>query len=356
MHDYVFDVELVRLAIALGVVVSMLFYERYGVTTGGVIVPGYLALFIPRPAQIVVTLSIAILIYWIVQKVLRPRWMLWGRRLFETEILVGLILQSVWLGTLFVVTPSARNLALLYSIGFLLPGIVAHDMGRQGVRTTLVSAGGSALVVFGLITLIGAFRDILGLPVSLAAGFQTMPAGRLGYPETWLLIGVIASVLASIALYHRGLFHRALLVDSLRTGGFVTAAYLALFITRPLDLVFVLVCSALTYVIVARVLMKQAILFGRSKMAMMFLTGIVVTWAAEILIYFSGLDYVPWLGFGAIGPTIVALLANDAERQGPWRTLVGASIATLLVFGALALIYFGYGWIRSGTPGLALTR
>jgi poly-gamma-glutamate biosynthesis protein PgsC/CapC len=355
MHDYTFDVELVRLAIALGVVVSMLFYERYSVTTGGVIVPGYLALFLPHPVQIVVTLLMAMLIYWIVQKILRPRWMLWGRRLFETEILIGLLLQSLWLGMLFVVTPSARNLAPLYTIGFLLPGIIAHDMGRQGVRTTLVAAGGSALVVFGLITLAGAFRDILGLPVSLAAGVQTTPGGRLGYPETWLLIGVIASVLVSIALYHRGLFHRALLVDSLRTGGFVTAAYLAMLITRPVDLLFVLVCSAVTYVIVTRVLMRQAILFGRSKMAMMFLTGIVVTWAAEVLIYFSGVDYVPWLGFGAIGPTIVALLANDAERQGPWRTLVGASLATLLVFGTLAVLYYGTSWIQI-SRGLALGR
>jgi hypothetical protein len=102
--------------------------------------------------------------------------------------------------------------------------------------------------------------------------------------------------------------------------------------------------------------MKQAILFGRTKMAAMFLTGIVVTWLVEIAISFSGLDYVPWIGFNAIAPTIVALLANDAERQGPWRTLIGVSLATLLVFGTLVLIYAGYSWISSGNPRLVPVR
>jgi poly-gamma-glutamate biosynthesis protein PgsC/CapC len=354
MHDYVFDVELVRLAIVLGVVVSMMFYERYGVTTGGVIVPGYLALFAPRPSQILLTLLISILIYWVVQKYMRPRWMLWGRRLFETEILVALLLQGVWLAALLLLTPSMHQLALLYSIGFLLPGIIAHDMGRQGVRTTLVAAGGSTLVVFGLITLVGAFRDILGLPASIVSRSQSLPAAPYAYPEQWLLIGVVASVLVSIALYHRGLFHRALIVDSLRAGGFVTAGYLALFVNRPADLAFVLVCSGLTYLIVTGFLMKQAILFGRTKMAVMFLTGIVVTWSAEILISLASLDYVPWLGFNAIAPAVIALLANDAERQGPWRTLIGASVATLLVFGLLALAALAYRWFLGVDPVLAL--
>lgn len=356
MHAYVFDAELVRLALAIGVVVSMLFYDRYGVTTGGIIVPGYLALFVLRPTQIAATLMIGFLIYWIVQKWLRPRWMLWGRKLYESEILIALLLQGVWLGILFFLVPEEQGFAFLYSIGFLLPGIIAHDMGRQGVRTTIIAAVGSALVVFGLITLVGAFRDIWGLPALSVQRTTSAPAGNLAYPETWLLIGIIASVLASIALYRRGLFHRALLTDSLRAGGFVTAGYLALFVTQPEDLAFVLVCGAATYLIVTQVLMRMAILFGRTKMAVMFLTGIVVTWLAEILISLSGLDYAPWIGFNAITPTVVALLANDAERQGPWRTLLGAAAATGVVLVTLALIYSLYSWALTGSPKLMMTR
>ncbi|TEU12934.1 MAG: hypothetical protein E3J21_19920 [Anaerolineales bacterium] len=356
MYDYAFDTELVRLAILLGVVVSMLFYNRYGVTTGGVIVPGYMALFAPRPIQIAVVLLIAMLTNWVVQKHLRPRFMLWGRRLFEIEILVALILQSLWLGTLFLFRPYVPQLALLHGIGFLLPGIIAHDMGRQSVRTTIGAALTCMLIVFGLVTLIGAIRDISGLTILLANTPRSARPNIYTYPSKWLTIAIVVSVLTSISLYHRGLFRITLLSDSLRTGGFVTAGYLALFVNQPLDLLFILVCSSVTYLIVTRYLMKRAILFGRTKMAAMFLTSMVVTWSAEILLSGSGLGYIPWIGFNAIAPTIVALLANDAQRQGPQRTLIGASVATLVVFVIMSLLYFGHGLLFSESRSLALVE
>lgn len=358
MHQYAFDTELVRLAILLGVVASMLFYDRYRVTTGGAIVPGYLALFVYRPTQIVSTLLIALLTYWIVQKHLRPRYMLWGRRLFEAEVLIALILQSLWVGGLLLSTRLVPQLALLYGIGFLLPGIMAHDMGRQGAHTTIAAALICALVVFGLVSLIGAFRDLFGLPVSLAGKALHARPPEHAYPTDWVLIGVIISVLMSIALYHRilagPLFHRTLLADSLRAGGFVTAGYLALFVNRPADLLFVAVCSSITYLIVVRFLMQQAILFGRTKMAAMFLTGMIVTWFAEILIFTGGVDYVPWAGFNAISPTIVALLANDAQRQGPPRTLVGAGVSTLAVLLCVTSLKLGYDLLVAEGRFLAL--
>ena len=356
MHDYVFDMELVRLAILLGVVASMLFYDRYGVSTGGAIVPGYLALFVFRPSRIVATLLIAALTCWIVQQHLRPRFMLWGRRLFETEILVALLLQSLWLGALFLSTPFVPQLAILQGIGFLLPGIMAHDMGRQGVRTTIGAALTCTLIGFGLVVLIGAVRDISGLTSLLANTPRSARPSMYAYPSRWLMVAIVVSVLTSIALYRRGFFRITLLPDSLRTGGFVTAGYLALFVNRPVDLLFILVCSSLTYVIVVRYLMKRAILFGRTKMAVMFLTGMAVTWVAEILISVSGLGYIPWISFNAIAPTIVALLANDAERQGPQRTLIGASIATLVVFAAMSILSFGYSLLLPESYSLALVK
>ncbi len=342
MHSYLFDTELVRIAILLGVVISMLFYSRYGVTTGGAIVPGYLALFVTQPTHIGITLLLAILTYGIAQKSLRPRFMLWGRRLFEAEILIALSLQCLWIALLFFLTASAPQLTLLYGIGFLLPGIIAHDMGRQGIRITIGAAFICALVVFGLVTLIGAARDILGLPRELGALLYHASAMTYAYPSSWLLVGVIISVFSSIALFHFRLFDTGLLADSPRTGGFVTAAYLALFINRPLDILFILICSSLTYIIVTQFLMKQAILFGRSKMAAMFLCAMLVTWLIEIVIFSAGLAYTPWAGFNAITPTIVALLANDGQRQGLLRTVVGVTISTFAVFALVSLFYWGY--------------
>lgn len=356
MHDYIYDPELVRLAIMLGIITSMLIYNRYGVTAGGVVVPGYLALFVLSPTHIAATFFIALLTFWVVQGYLRPRLMLWGRRLFENEILVALSFQILWIGLLFLLTPFIPQVAFLYGIGFLIPGIIAHDMGRQGVRTTIGTASISMLIVFGLIVIIGAFRDILGLSFSFLDTAQRSQVPDYAYPIEWILIGITVSVLVSIALYHQGLFPRSMLTHSLRAGGFVTAGYLALFINQPEDLLFITICSGLTYIVVTKFLMKQAILFGRSKMAVMFLTGMAITWAAEIIVFISGIEYIPWIGFTAITPTIVALLANDAERQGPKRTIIGVVAATVIVFVTVNVLFSAYKLLTISSHSLALIK
>lgn len=343
MHSYLFDTELVRISIILGIVVSILYYNMFGVTTGGAIVPGYLALFIPSPGHIVATLLLAILTYWLVQKFFRPRFMLWGRRLFETEVLVALGLQAIWLGLLFFLSPYIHALSLLYGIGFLIPAVIAHDMGRQHIKATLQAAIICALIVFGILTLIGAAREIFGLSDTLIP--PVYYPQTYAYPVDWLLLGISVGVLISIILYRYNVLHRVLLGDALRTGGFVTAGYLALFVTRPLDLLFVIVCAGVTYLIVTKIFMKHAILFGRSKMAAMFLTGFIVTWLAEILLSWSSLQYIPWEGFSAITPAIVSLLANDAQRQGPPRTFAGVGIATLMVAGTMIGLHEVYTWL-----------
>jgi hypothetical protein len=51
--------------------------------------------------------------------------------------------------------------------------------------------------------------------------------------------------------------------------------------------------------------------------------------------------YVPWPGFAVMTLMVPALLANDAQRQGMERTLWGAGITTLGVFGSLNVLAAG---------------
>jgi len=91
-------------------------------------------------------------------------------------------------------------------------------------------------------------------------------------------------------------------------------------------------------------------------MAVMFLTGMAVTWAAEIIVFISGIEYTPWIGFTAITPTIVALLANDAERQGPKRTIIGVVTATVIVFVTMNVLYSVYKLLPISNHSLALIK
>ena len=54
--------QYIGLAIGIGMCLSLFLTEALGVTAGGVIVPGYIALFLHEPIQIIVTFSISFLV------------------------------------------------------------------------------------------------------------------------------------------------------------------------------------------------------------------------------------------------------------------------------------------------------
>ncbi|GAI94323.1 unnamed protein product, partial [marine sediment metagenome] len=81
-------------AIGIGMVVSFAFYEMVGLSPGGIVVPGYIALFLDQPIRILVTLLVALLTYFSV-KILSNYIILYGRRRFLAMVLIGFLLK--WL-------------------------------------------------------------------------------------------------------------------------------------------------------------------------------------------------------------------------------------------------------------------
>ena len=55
-----------EIAIGLGVVLSLLLVETMGVTAGGLIVPGYIALYLHKPSMVIITFLIALLTFAII--------------------------------------------------------------------------------------------------------------------------------------------------------------------------------------------------------------------------------------------------------------------------------------------------
>jgi hypothetical protein len=140
------------------------------------------------------------------------------------------------------------------------------------------------------------------------------------YPIQLLPFGIIVSVLLDLLAYSK---------FKARSGGFVTAAYLALFVLRPFDLLFVMVASILTFLFVQFLTSRVVLAFGRIKLGMMILAGVVISWLLEITVInlTQGL-FIPWSGFVIIMPTIAALIANDFAREGTYPTIVTTSLAT----------------------------
>jgi gamma-polyglutamate biosynthesis protein CapC len=128
----------------VGLVVGFLFYELTGISPGGVIAPAYLALSVRQPGRIAITIVLALLIYFII-KYLSSHLILYGRRKFLLAIMLGFFFKLLIENQ---IQPAAWMTLDLQSVGYIIPGLIANEMGRQKVTSTLLSLGIVTLLVF----------------------------------------------------------------------------------------------------------------------------------------------------------------------------------------------------------------
>ncbi|MDY6916130.1 MAG: poly-gamma-glutamate biosynthesis protein PgsC [Candidatus Cloacimonadota bacterium] len=140
-----------EVAIGLGVLISLFFLETFGAAAGGIVVAGYVAIYLHQPITILVTLAISFVVYAIV-KLLGHFMFIYGRRRMVISVLLGFILGWV-----------TRNYGLLVNlptdyavnvIGFIIPGLIANSMEKQGIVKTLTILIIAAVVVRLLLVII----------------------------------------------------------------------------------------------------------------------------------------------------------------------------------------------------------
>jgi len=130
------------LSIGLGLAVSILFSETFGIAAGGMIVPGYLALHLDSPYNLVLTALAALITYGIVSS-LSMFMIIFGRRRTVLMILVGYIVGAV----VTQVSPFPAAQQSVQVIGYIIPGLIAIWLDRQGVVETFASATTAAILV-----------------------------------------------------------------------------------------------------------------------------------------------------------------------------------------------------------------
>ena len=143
---------MVEIAIGLGMVLSLVFTETLGVTAGGIIVPGYIALYFTDPIRVFSTFLISLLTLFIV-KFFSRFMLIYGKRRLVLCLLVGFLLG--YLSKIYLI-----NIDSYYSdisvIGNIIPGLIASWMDRQGVfRTISVILITSSIVAMILIVAYG---------------------------------------------------------------------------------------------------------------------------------------------------------------------------------------------------------
>ncbi len=125
---------MVDVAVGLGVVFSLLFNEFFGVAAGGIVVPGYVALQLHDPYQVLGTLAVAFLTF-LCLKGASHFIFVYGRRRMVLAILIGFLLgylsRQLVLHNLFEIDIRFQ------AIGFIIPGLIANWMERQGLYQTI---------------------------------------------------------------------------------------------------------------------------------------------------------------------------------------------------------------------------
>lgn len=150
MFENATSLEYVRVALALGVMLIVVIHDRWRVPGGAVATAGFLGLFANRPVFAVTTTALSLLTYFIVSHVLARRILLYGRRRLFVLVIVGMVLNVV-AGLLAVdAEPNIAWLGGLGGIGFLMPGLIAQDIERHGIRLKVLTILGSPLLTVSI--------------------------------------------------------------------------------------------------------------------------------------------------------------------------------------------------------------
>ena len=142
--------ELLTLSVGIGLGVSLLFTELFGVASGGMIVPGYIALSLTQPLDVVLTVGAGFVAFAVVHS-LSSFIILYGRRRTVLMILVGYLVGTA-------IRWATSNVVSIdhdaHVIGFIIPGLIAIWLDRQGILETLTALVTASVIVRLLLVLI----------------------------------------------------------------------------------------------------------------------------------------------------------------------------------------------------------
>ena len=139
---------MIEITVGLGIALSLILTETLGVTAGGVIVPGYIALHLQNPDQIIMTFIASIIVI-IIIRALGNFIFIYGKRRLVLTLLLGFIIGYLSRNYFF----SPIDTFSYEVIGNIIPGLIASWMDRQGIIRTI-----SAIMITSVLvklTLIG---------------------------------------------------------------------------------------------------------------------------------------------------------------------------------------------------------
>ena len=148
-------ISVLSVAIGVGLAVSLAFSEMFGLAAGGMVVPGYFALYLDKPLDVALTIVAGMGTYLVVH-LMSTFVIIYGKRRTVLMILIGYLVR-MFMDTLpydalrSLAVPGAAELTV---IGYIIPGLIALWMDRQGLVETLCALLTASVVVRLILILI----------------------------------------------------------------------------------------------------------------------------------------------------------------------------------------------------------
>lgn len=290
------SIDLTRLVFLVGAVLALLYKKKFGVTPGGVIVPGVLTgiLFVSVVAFFM-TLASAMLC-WLIYRLVFARWALDKR--WAALITVSI---SVVLGLAMMLLVDATHLfhQELMLITLIVPGLMAISARKYHPGKVLIGALSVTAACYAIGWLL-----VLTLPYDLLThlSVQLGTYTQLSLDNSYIVIPV--SLIVSILIYYR---------FGIRGGGYLIAPFLAaVTFSSPIQAGLLAIGVALSYLAV-RLVLRFTLMIGLERFVFSIFCGYIVITVLDIIattVIIPGYRPAPLVLIIAI-----AVLTNDLSLQ-----------------------------------------
>jgi hypothetical protein len=317
--------EIQRFSLAIGSLLALFWQQRYGITPGGIIVPGILTnLLLVSPLWCLGVIATAYLIQWIYRRWLerlhhQRRQPMYILGVLSLLISTPLALAAIQLGLITVTLDGIT--------GSLLPGVIAFNLHRQSWRPVsegmLVVTSGTLFFTLGMVA-IGSVLFQIDFN-ELNQYYRHVSSIQLHAKSVQFLI----ALLVGMAIYRR---------TQQRPGGYVVAPMAAALLLEPLSAaMFVVGCLSVEQLV--RTISRHSLIVGLNRYVVALLLSITYVWSIEVLFIQLGMNALPFQGNHILVVIAILSYANDAVLYGRRQVLPWMLVMISSAMGALLIIH-----------------
>lgn len=315
MELYTYSVDLIRIVFLIGAVLSLAYKKRTGITPGGIVVPGFLAITLDISfLAFICTIGLALVGRGLYH-------LLFGSFALSTRLaVIANVTIAVILGAVTTKIMASHHIAgqefLMFSL--IAPGLIAHNTRKYGLSDVLkgVLSVTAATYCIGWLLAMALPHDMMSqLTVQLAA------YKPLTLANTYVTMGI--SLLTALAIYF---------AFKLRAGGYLVMPFMAVVAFSSMTQFLLLIAGVAVSYMTVQLIQRQTLIIGLDRFIVSLFCGYFVVTLIDLAAAYWGVAH--YRTSPLILIVAIAVLTNDLCLQPLKASLtkgVGPSMAAAMI-------------------------